>query len=337
MKNVKSICIATALLCWSHNIISMEVGKDLVVIPGQNGAGGQNLDEILPRWTPVNDIHHVKTPFTCIDLGQSHCISFLEETLQSLLQKQRATVVHASSQATATVLNYFAHVKEKATVFTEDEKKPHIKALILESVLLTGNSAIEHIAKNRYGISFPGAYYILPFLTRLFMFPFYAPAGLQACFSCDHLPEDSSFPKDFPIIILHAPQDPELSFRDSQALYAYLKHIGRKNVYFIPVGHGQHVNMLEESDKETKALQAILDKHYLYSLEEGPDDEALQMRNDLSAYQPNPKPEWLQDFHDIRKKEIRVRTIDATLKGALALLIAYGLYTYGFLGTLWRY
>ena len=315
--------------------------KSLVVIPGQNGAGGQNLTYVLPQFEEGR-IYHVETPSSLPDLGQNKCMSYLKKTMasQNILLFTENVIIHASSQGTATAMNHFEDIKRGAAVkikegpwrkdpfyAQQDHSLQKVKALILEAIMLTGNSAIEHTARNLQGITFPGSYYCLPYIAKI-MFPFYAPAGQQAVFSCDSLPQD------LPVIILHAPQDPQLSFRDAQALYAYLKNKGNQHVYFMPIEDGYHVLLLKEGDQAIRTLQAILYKHHLL-----PDEHIHSKKyenqfssTDLTPYQPEVKQEWLDHFHNLRNKEKRIQKLDYAVKGAFVAFICYIFYMYNLLG-----
>ena len=325
MNNIKKL-FSLLFLCSNSMFFSMQ-HTHIVVIPGQNGLGGQNLSDVLPHYT---NVHHVETPLYLPDFGQNRCISYLEKTLQPVLQqaanKQISVILHASSQGTATALNYFAYAKEKSPIKTTKNKSKiqvhdnitkdcvnlqKIKALILESVLLTGSSAIEHTLQMG---NVPGAYYYMPYLAKC-LYPFYVPAGRQAISSCNHLP------KDLPVIIMHAPQDPQLSFQDSQALYAHLTQNGYKNVYFISVADGYHVLLLRQNSLETKVLQAILHKHNLLTVK--PEEEQELKKIDLTPYQPEAQPEWKQRFDSLKRKERNLYWIDWIVK---TMLLAYASY-----------
>lgn len=123
-----------ALFFLAHNALALQ-DTHLVVIPGQNGMGGQNVREVLPQFS---QIHYVPTPEYIPDLGQSRCLKYLKATMQPLLANHNihSIIIHASSQGTATALNYMA-------------KYPNakVKALILEAILSSGNDAVYHTIK----------------------------------------------------------------------------------------------------------------------------------------------------------------------------------------------
>lgn len=203
------LCMVAA--CSNSFIAGMELPEHhnthLLVIPGQNGLGGQNIKTVLPYFKDKDHlIHYVETPLWTPDLGQSRCVNYLKKTM-SCLENNTPVIIHASSQGTATAINYTA------------EHPQQVRALILESILLSGNSAIEHTVKYctfPSATSLPGSYYWMPYVAK-FQFPLYSPAGNQAIFNADKLPID------LPIIIMHHTNDPQLSYKDAQALYAFLK------------------------------------------------------------------------------------------------------------------
>lgn len=79
------------------------------VIPGQNGMGGQNC---VPNGiiNPSSDefVSYVDTPSLTTDFGQDYCMQYLKESIETVLPNQsiKNFVLHASSQGTATAINY---------------------------------------------------------------------------------------------------------------------------------------------------------------------------------------------------------------------------------------
>ena len=273
--------------------------SQLFVIPGQNGLGGQNIDKILPGFEPKK----VKTPCRYIDFGQTNCQKLLKDQIGP---NDRDILIHASSQGTATAINWTANNPDK------------VKALILESVLLTGNSAIHHTMDSMIfpGIGkVPGSYYLFPYLAKL-IFPFYAPAGEQPIFNAENLP------KNLPIIIIHATKDAQLNFKDAQALYAFLKsEMKHDNVYLMPIDKESHVLLLGANSQETKGIKSILANHNLYQKENTKD-----VQEELQTYQPKVQQEWLDHFTDRKRQENKIWYFDKTLKASLFALIAYLFY-----------
>lgn len=307
--------ILTALAVLNlQTTFGMEREKEthLVIIPGQNGCGGDNINTVLPQFNETS-IHPTGTPnFPYIDFGQSQCIKHLEQTMQPLLNNKDIDniIIHASSQGTATALNYTATNQRK------------IKALILEAPLLSGNSAILH---NTFPTTTSSLiYYGLPYLAKV-IFPFYAPAGQQPILTCD------SIPNDLPIIIMHATEDPQLSFTDAKALYAHLKNQGNNNVYFLPIDDYCHVNMLSSNDKELAVINAILKKYEL------PCASSVLSKTEeipLTEYQPEPERSSLLHFITLKNRENNLYFIDLFVKGAFWGFIFYILHRTGTIDTI---
>ena len=292
----------------------------LVVVPGQNGFGGGNVTTVLPHFADNrNLIHHVETPSIIIDFGQNRCAGYLKKVMSPLDK----TIIHASSQGTATALNFTASHPEK------------VSALILEAVMLSGNSAISHTTKKLIlpGISsLPGSYYWLPYAAKV-IFPFYSPAGNQPIHNIDKLP------KDLPIIILHCEQDTQLSFNDAQSLYAALRQ-KNNNVYLLPINSQSwpiHVEMLNKGAGEINIINAILQKHKL------PHDQdkanSINLTSiDLIKIQPivsdTVNNEWLTHFNELLRKENKIWYIDWGVKTAFYAFLTYILYRTGVLETI---
>lgn len=279
---------------------SMETtNNNLVVysIPGQNGMGG-DPDYIKCLFNSQNiPIVQVPTPTFLVDLGQFFCQRHLT---QVIAQEKRDIIIHATSQGTATVLNYLS-------------KRPNekIKLLILESPLASGNQAIYHTATNELMPQFnfikhiPGAYYIVPYIGAI-MCPGYLPIGQQPIFSI----QKSSFPLDIPIIIAHSQDDPQLSFSGARALYYGLKSRGT-NIYFIPFNRGRHLNLFFDIHNTNKSsvLQKIIKKHVpnvsLGIIEDnntGNTEDINEIDDDLGQYTPEINA-FKKDYDELVQKE----------------------------------
>ena len=310
MQKIVILCIATLYGSFS---MSMESPKThLLVIPGQNGLGGQNVEKVLPYFAKNKHLmHHVETPSFVPDFGQAKCQNYLQQKLDSLhLNNNDKIVLHASSQGTATALNYASKNPAK------------VSALILESIMLTGNSAVAHTVENLMlpgATSLPGSYHWMPYAAKV-QYPFYSPAGEQPIYNVDKLP------KNLPIIILHHDKDPQLSHKDAQALYAHLKQ-NNENVYFISTtsDYRQHVLLLnKESHKEQiETINYILKEHNL--LPSNP-NEVLSINSE--KYQPEPKQEWKNHFNNLLAKENKFKFIDLGVKGITYGAIILLLYKY---------
>jgi predicted esterase len=306
---MKKFIYALSFISLSNTVIGMELEQrsktHLIVVPGQNGLGGiingqivSNTDIVLPQLKDQR--HFVETPNWMIDFGQGRCLSYLEKTMSSLPKDNKNKVIlHASSQGTATALNYTANNPQK------------VSALILEAVMLSGNSAISHTL---LGSPDSMAYYALPYAAKI-VFPWYAPGGEQPILNLDKLPTN------IPVIIIHATGDPQLSFQDAQALYAALAQ-KNKNVHLIDKKEYAHVLLLNESNtSEINAIQHIL--HQAGLLPSGPDYIAS------FNYQPEHKPEWVAHFNNLLIKEKRIWWIDKGVKLTLCGLIMYLLHRWG--------
>jgi len=303
----------------SYYIAAMEVPKThLMVIPGQNGRGGQNVGKVLPYFAYNQHLmHHIETPMKNPDFGQSICQSFVNEKINWLKTNNRLhdydrLIIHGSSQGTATAINYTAH------------NPKNIKALILESILLTGNSAIFHTVDNTMmpdNCDLPEcSYYSLPYTAKV-SFPSYSPSGEQPINNIDKLPTD------LPIIIAHDTKDFQLSCKDAQALYAYLTMVKKNpNVYLFAQEslYGEHINLLKKDNiQEIFAINHILKIHNLLPI------DCSEEFIDISQFQPQPQQEWLDHFNAIFKKEKNIEIIDTTIKTAAITSSAWSLYNIG--------
>lgn len=106
---------------------------------------------------------------------------------------------------------------------------PKIIAVILEAVLISGDSAIWHTATNYIAPNIkyiPFLYYIAPYIGIIACLSYF-PAGKQSIWSINH----ETFPQDIPFIIIHSDDDRQLPFNGACALYYKLTE-KNKNVYF---------------------------------------------------------------------------------------------------------
>jgi hypothetical protein len=252
-----------------------EDNVQIFAIPGQNGIGSNpaHIKDYLGLKNDDIKINKVNTPPDFwADLGQSQCIKHLHNALTSENETQNI-IVHASSQGTATVINYFA---------TKNKKKKQIKALILESVLISGNNAIKHTLE---GVLSPVPFlsyvplfsYWMPYLAKV-QFPLYSPSGKQAIKSVPKIPSNVL------VLIIHSKKDPQLSHHGACALYYALRKNGNKNVYLISTEMFGHVNLIEKHSEHAKAIQCILQKHHLLSKK-----NTNEVDQSLTPYQPDYK------------------------------------------------
>lgn len=273
-----------AILCASaHSIDAMMQERQLPVdlrrlhvyaIPGQNGSGSEAryVKKLLGKKSV--EVTQVQTPTALPDLGQNRCIKYLREAVKSRGNSPEG-IIHATSQGTATALNYVAY----------EDKGKQIKALILESTLGSGNSGIHHTASGPLmEMTFPAlskitnlplSYYWAPYVAKA-MFPAYSPSGKQAIRSIKDVPTNML------VVIAHSKEDMQLSYDDACALYYGLREQGNNNAYLITKDGDKHLWILKD-DKQV--VRAILHKHTLLA---SPDEEQGKMLGniDLSAYQP---------------------------------------------------
>ncbi len=320
MKKIIHPLILAITLCNSNTFtMEPETKTHLLVIPGQNGRGGQNVTTVLPYFKqhPLQ-LHNIETPLKSPDFGQSTCQKYLTDKINWLkendvLHDNDPLIIHGSSQGTATTINFTAN------------NPNNIKALILESVLLTGNSAIFHTVDNmmmpkEYDLP-ESSYYSLPYTAKV-AYPSYSPTGEQPINNIDKLPTD------LPIIILHDDQDFQLNFKDAQALYAYLTAIkDNKNVYLFTykTEKGAHINLLKPyNTKEISAINTILELHNILPS----DSQKISSLDTLAEYQPEVQQEWLDHFNAIFTKEQNLECIDTSTKLVISSLGLYALGKY---------
>jgi hypothetical protein len=236
-------------------------------IPGQNGLGSEvpYVQNLLGSASIT--ITPVPTPTYIIDLGQNRCIHYLRKSIREG-NANHTSIIHATSQGTATALNYVA----------SEDKGKNIKALILEAAFGSGNSAIHHTVDKLmhvpWLVNLPFSYYWLPY-TAKYVFPFYWPFGKQAITSIKNIPAD------MPVVIAHSKNDRQLSYDDACALYYGLRIQGNDNVYLITKNGNKHLNILRSED-DKRVVCAILEKHGLFERCSNPDDSI-----DLCLYQPD--------------------------------------------------
>lgn len=242
----------------NNNTINFKPDSTIYTIPGLNGNGGSSvyLYTIFDRET--TKIIELQTPKYKIDLGQKSCINILDKSMISK-NKKLINIVHATSQGTATLMNFLCLNKNSIN---------YVKCVILEAVMASGNSAIYHTMTNRMKFfrCIPFGYYVLPYLAKLFRFPLYRPAGIQLIKSLDD--KNCKLNKDLLVIIIHSTHDRQLSVFDACALYYKLKEMGMKNVYMnIKKGDIHHTNILRNRE-DVNMLRIILDAHGYMKIDE---------------------------------------------------------------------
>ncbi len=254
------LCITTQLFATEKQVL-------LFCIPGVNGRGSEAEYVRNLIGDASLSCHAVPTPSLFPDLGQARCQSYLHDALQRTSHTDHV-IIHATSQGTATALNYLLQV----------DKGKRIKALILEAPLVTGNSAIIHTIKgplmNLPGLAaLPFSYYWLPYCAKA-QFPLYWPSGKQPIKAVNSTSDVS----DIPIILIHSQDDPQLSYDDACALYHGLRK-KNNNVYLISKEGRKHLNIIKDPH-EQEVIRTILQKHHLL--------ENTAKQADLTVYQPDP-------------------------------------------------
>ncbi|MFC1842455.1 hypothetical protein ACFLYU_02240, partial [Candidatus Dependentiae bacterium] len=288
---MKKRCILKYLsLCFVLFAPTMYGVGDLKVlaVPGQNGLGSEI--DYVKRCLGNNkiDVTRVGTPKLRIDFGQNNCMKCLREALSSE-KNEDDVIIHATSQGTATVLNYLS---------TNRRARRRVKALILESVLISGNDAIKHTIKSGLmgplkGVAkLPLSYYWLPYCAK-FMFPFYWPGGKQVIKTLEN------FPNDIPVIIIHSRGDMQLSHRGALALYHGLRSNGNNNVYLIDPHGDRHIQILSRRPGARKLVRDILARHNVIEQIGKPIDPV-----DLVNLQPNHNDDrYSNPYDDLNNKE----------------------------------
>lgn len=207
------------------------------------------------------NIHTVKQPIFG-DLGQRFCQKYLIKSYDAHCTKAKGYFLHASSQGTATALNFLA---------SHPGSQDGLKGMICESPMATGNSAIAHFCR----CGFSGQLWF-PYVARFFGLWTYSPSGMQGIKSASNI-----WIKDFPIIIVHSIYDDQLPYYGACALYYALKKAGHKHVYFITKDGDDHMELLDGSLEDRAIVKSILARHGVVKV----DGEAFV--HDVSLYQPD--------------------------------------------------
>lgn len=272
MKLHKQLFLLTSLI--STSLLSMEQspqGLTVYAIPGQNGLGSESsyINNVLnPDQNTQLEIIQVSTPTVGADLGQNNCIGYLAKAIEKQTRQHQNAIIYATSQGTATALNYLAHSEDK-------DPQNKIDGLVLEAALGSGNSAVHHTVTGPLrGLAslakIPFSYYWMPYVAKVH-FPLYWPGGKQPIKSVEKISTN------LPIVIIHSEGDMQLSFNDACALYYGLRQ-RNENVYLLPFKGKAHLNILSGSAEKARMVREILAQHKLL-----PNDRII----DLSQYQPN--------------------------------------------------
>ncbi|MCJ7636073.1 MAG: hypothetical protein MUO21_01135 [Nitrososphaeraceae archaeon] len=298
----------------NNNNNNYNMNEIIYTIPGQNGLGGS------PNYLTNNifsknqtKIIQLQTPKKHIDLGQHTCMSFLDDYKSF---NSTAKIVHVTSQSTSTLLNYLC---------TETKHKlNNIQCIIFESVMASGNSAIYHTV-----ISFAPfikivdsklnnvLYYILPYIVKLFHFPYYKPTGLQPIKikSMDNIHKDTVF------IISHSAKDSQLNISDAKALYYKLKYVHHfEHVYFnIKLGF-QHINLIQ-TVFETATIQSILSSHNI--LQFNSDNFDISKEHEWKTYPINNKENFKQCYDELLKREHKLEQFEKICVVIFCIVLVY--------------
>lgn len=218
----------------------------ILAVPGQNGLGSNQYYVAQQIGVSPEKIVMVDIPTTqeTIDLGQDNCIKYLEDCYQNAHAKSSDYIIHATSQGTATALNFLAK---------NPEAQKNLKALILEAPMASGNSAIVHHAYQKVWLPDWLVQSTAPRLAKKFIFPAYDPAGMQAIKSIEKLTN-----KNILIILIHSIHDRCLPYAGACALYYGLKERGFNNVYFITQqDSAAHIKIMRNSS----VVLSILEKN----------------------------------------------------------------------------
>jgi hypothetical protein len=300
---------------------SFKLEHALVIVPGQSGDIGSTAG-CFSRWLQ-KDSHkllYASTP-QIGDFGQAECMQDLHEVISkeaNIITENMEYILFPTSQGTSTVVNFFNGKNAEI-------KNP--KALLLQSIMLSGNSAIYHTVTNLmlpFVAYFPLSYYWMPYLAQI-GYQSYSPGGEQPIFNVENIPTD------LPIIILHCTNDKQLSFADAQGLYAALCKNGNQNVYFfeMPNSDGYVNHFVKFNYQTTKDILTILKNHKI--IERKDDDLHDSYDDEIALRQPEVKQEWLDHFDDILKREKRIQYFQKVINqyGRLALATTFaGLIAY---------
>lgn len=285
---------------------------NVLCIPGQSGVGSEDWYVKMVLGDTVRTTPLEKTYYTD-DLGQGFCLRQLRKTM--MVHKDKQFMIYATCQGTATAINYLA---------LEDKGK-QIKGLVLESMMISGNRAIQHWA-DKNGPSFKDLVSYLPKFVSPDIFEYilefgyslmlYWPAGKQP------IKLIKQIPLDIPIIIIHSEKDTLTTYEDACAFYQALKAQGN-TVYLITTNVFDHIRLLKHETEEKKiALKSILKKHNLLK-------HVNDVNDKLDAYCPQ-LPEYNTLYNDILLKEKKIEKLTYIYIALYACIIARVVLYYAF-------
>lgn len=169
---------------------SFKLEHALVIVPGQNGQIG-NSAERFSSWLQNDPKKRFRVPTPKVgDFGQTECMQDLYKVLSqesNIIPKNMQNIFFLTSQGSATGINFF-NVKAQG----ENAKVKDPIAIILQSDMLSGNSAIYHTVTNMllpFMVYLPLSYYLLPYLAKI-GYQSYSPGGEQPIFNVENIPNN---------------------------------------------------------------------------------------------------------------------------------------------------
>lgn len=275
---------------------------EIIAIPGQNGKS-PSVDYIRSIIKdPKMYVGTIGTLFRNVDLGQINCVNHIKESLPAVSNFSGLDkVIWASSQGVASILNYI-----------KTYGQGNIKCLILESSMVSANSAIYRISHYE---NVPIFKYFVPYLIRFYrkgIFKTYSPTGMQAINSIDELDKDTV------VIILHSMNDPQIPDSDSKALYYKMVSMGMTNVYLYILKGGEHNDILK-TEYEKCMVISILCRHGILT-PSNYDNNIPELQT--NAWKP-PISMFKDDYEKLMKRERRIRLVCPILITFIIILIIW--------------
>lgn len=269
----------------------------VLAVPGQNGLGSSREYVASQLGIDQEKIYRVSTPSACIDFGQRFCQKGLSLGFEAI-DTRNGYIIHATSQGTATVLNYLA---------ANPIAQHSLRGVVLEAVMASGNSAIAHNVHES-----PIGHVLAPYVARLIQFWTYSPSGMQAIKSIEKL-----LNKDCPIVLVHSTRDGCLPYYGACAIYYGLKEKGHRNVYFVTKEDSRrHIEILDKSLAERSIVKSILAQH---GVVEAGHADAIRA---LTEYQPD-HMQYQAIYEKLCLIEKAHTAIGATLTTACAAYMLY--------------
>lgn len=291
----KGIVFLTSIALQLHAASSSHY--TVLAIPGQNGCGSSENYVASQLGIDKEKIYQVRTPNVLIDFGQRFCQKDLNVGY-SAVDSSSGYIIHATSQGTATALNYLA---------ANPDAQRNLKGMVLEAVMASGNSAIAHNVHES-----PIGHVLAPYVARLIQFWTYSPSGMQAIKSIENLQG-----KDLPIVLVHSTDDRCLPYYGACALYYGLKEKGHRNVYFVTKEDSmRHIEILGENPKERSVVKSILAQHNVVEADQ------TTSSHGLARYQPD-HMKYREVYEKLRFFEKAHSAIGVTLTAGCAIYMLY--------------